>query len=121
MTWPEAGDILHRWSAVLLFGVAFFRFAFEVAIWPNLLLLLAGSFVAWTLRRRFKGTTQIRFVSLWVLGIALLMAGFWGFVATLGGGNWRDMIRLEPFGQILLGLYILLGIISLFAVKRPDS
>ena len=39
ITWSEVGDVLHRWAAVFLFGIAFFRFAFEVAIWPNLLLL----------------------------------------------------------------------------------
>jgi len=113
MTWPEAGDLLHRWTAVSFLGIAFFRFAFEVAMLPNLLLLLAGSLVAWTLRRRF--------VLLWVLSTALFMAGAWGFVATLGDSNWSDMIRPEPFGQILLGLYILIGIIVLVAVKRPHS
>lgn len=113
MTWPEARDLLHRWTAVSFLGIAFFRFAFEVAMLPNLLLLLAGSLVAWTLRRRF--------VLWWVLSTALFMAGAWGFVATLGDSNWSDMIRPEPFGQILLGLYILIGIIVLVAVKRPHS
>ena len=121
MTWPEARDLLHRWTAVSFLGIAFFRFAFEVAMLPNLLLLLAGSLVAWTLRRRIMGTLQRRFVLWWVLSTALFMAGAWGFVVTLGDSNWSDMIRPEPFGQILLGLYILLGIIALVAVKRPHS
>ena len=121
MTWPEARDILHRWAAVLFFGIAFFRFAFDVAMLPNLLLLVAGSLVAWTLRRRFMGALSPAFVSLWAVGTALLMAGLWGFLATLGDGNWSDMIRPEPFGQILLGLYILLGIFALVAVKRSQS
>jgi hypothetical protein len=103
---------------VTILGSAFFRFAFEVAMWPNLLLLLAGSLVTWTLRRCFEGTIQFRVVSLWVLGTALLMAGAWGFFATLGESTWSDTVRPEPFGQILLGLYILLGIIALIAVKR---
>lgn len=103
------------------FGIAFFRFAFEVAMWPNLLLILAGSLVTWALRRRFMGSLQYRFVSLWVLGTALLMAGAWGFFATLGESDWSDLIRPEPLGQILLGLYILLGIFSLVAVKSSHS
>ena len=121
MTWPEARDFLHRWTAVCFFGIAFFRFAFEVAKWPNLLLLLVGILVAWTLRRRFMGLLRPPFVSLWALGTALLMAGLWGFVATLGDSNWSDMIRPEPFGQVLLGLYILLGIIALVVVKKSHG
>ncbi len=110
MTWPEAADLLHRWAAVTLFGIAFFRFAFEVAIWPNLLLLVAGSLVATTHWRRF--------ILWWVLGTALLMAGIFGFSATLNGSDWSDVIRSEPFGQILLGLYILLGPIALVKFKK---
>ena len=117
MTWREARDILHRWTAVLFLGIAFFRFAFDVAMLPNLLSLVAGSLVAWTLRRRFMGALRPPFASLWALGAALLVAGLWGFFATLGDSNWSDMIRPEPFGQILLGLYILLGILALVAVK----
>ena len=114
MTWSEVGDLLHRWAAVFLFGIVFFRFAFEVAIWPNLLLLLVGSLVAWTLRRRF--------ILWWVLGAALLMSGIWGLGVTLGASDWSDMIRPEPFGQILLSLYILLGAIALIvAFKKLHS
>jgi hypothetical protein len=99
---------------VFLFGTVFFRFAFEVAIWPNLLLLLAGSVVAGTLRRRF--------ILWWVIGVALLMSGIWGLSITFDAGSWRDIIRPEPFGQILLGLYIVMGSIALVvAFKKLRS
>ena len=110
MTWPEAADILHRWTAVTLCGIAFFRFAFQVAIWPNLLLLVAGTLVATTNRRRF--------ILWWVIGTALLMAGMFGFGAALNSSDWSDAVRSEPFGQVLLGLYILLGAISLVRFKK---
>jgi hypothetical protein len=110
MSWSEVGDVLHRWAAVFLLGIVFFRFAFEVAIWPSLLVLLAGCLVAGTLRRRF--------LLWWVLGAALLMSGIWGLSVTLGASDWSDMIRPEPFGQILLSLYILLGAIALVVVFK---
>ena len=95
---------------MFLFGAAFFRFAFEVAIWPNLLLLLAGSVVAGTHRRRF--------ILWWVLGVALLMSGMWGLGITFEAGDWSDIVRPEPFGQILLCLYILLGSMALVVAFR---
>ena len=99
---------------MFLFGIAFFRFPFEVAIWPNLLLLLVGSLVAGTHRRRF--------ILWWVLGMALLMSGIWGLSITLEANDWSDIIRPEPFGQLLLGLYILLGSIALVvAFKKLRS
>ena len=114
MTWSEVGDSLHRLAAVTPIGIGLFRFAFEVAIWPNLLLLLGGVLVAVTIRRRF--------ISWWVLGAALVMAGIWGFYATAGDSNWSDIVRPEPFGRMLLGLYVLSGFIaSLVAFKKLRS
>ena len=114
ITWSEAGDVLHRWAAVFLFGSAFFRFAFEVAIVPNLLLLLAGSLVAVTIRRRF--------ILWWILGASLLISGMWGLSTSLNSNEWSDVLRPEPFGQILLGLYILLGSVAIVvAFKKMRS
>lgn len=113
MTWSEVGDFLHRWAAVTPIGIGLFRFAFEVVIWPNLLLLLGGVLVAVTIRRRF--------ILWWVVGTALLMAGIWGFYATAGDSNWSDTVRPEPFGHVLLGLYVLSGIASLVAFKKRQS
>ena len=114
MTWSEVGDVLHRWAAVFLFGIAFFRFAFQVAIWPNLLLLAAGSVVAAALRRRG--------IFWWVIGVALLMSGIWGLGVTFETGSWSDIVRPEPFGQVLLGVYILTGVIAqVVAYKKLHS
>ena len=110
MSWSDAGDVLHRWAAVFLFGIVFFRFAFEVAILPNLLVLLAGCLVAGTLRRRV--------MLLWALGTALVMSGIWGLGVTHGASDWGAIIRPEPFGQILLSLYILLGAMALVVVFK---
>jgi hypothetical protein len=46
------------------------------------------------------------------------MSGIWGLSGTLGASDWSDMIRPEPFGQILLSLYILLGAIALVVVFK---
>lgn len=102
MTWAQARDSLIRWTGVTLAGIGLFRAAFQVSIAQTVVLITVGLLTVAILR----GIG----VLLWAMSTALVLSGLFGVWAAFDHGSpWNALIRAEPFGRILITLYLVLG------------